>query len=419
VSSPDVVIAGAGFAGLRAARDLTDAGADVVVVEARDRLGGRTWTRRFADSDQQVELGGSWFTPEQLEVPAELERYGLTIREFELPQVVRWGTGGTLRDGLPVPAGQIGELERALVTLAGDARRYRDDTLGSVGSLSCTEYIERLSVPLEVAEFLTAWYVMIGGTHPARGAVADALAAIASHGGTPSTLLSALRYAPVEGWSALARSIGEELDVRLDAPVVAVRQSDGAVSIELGSGAALTAGVVIVALPVNVLPQVEFQPELPARSKAGAGANAGRALKVWVRARGLPPGSLAAGLGHGIHWLYADRLLPDESVLALGFGYQDDDFDPSRRRDVERALAAFWPEATLLDHDFHDWNTDPWSRGTWLTEPAGGAGLVTADSFPPHGRLCFAGADVAPREAGWIEGALISGAEAARWAASV
>jgi monoamine oxidase len=412
----DVVVVGAGFAGLRAARELADAGARVVVLEARDRVGGRAWTRCFAGSDELVELGGSWFTPEQVDAAAELERYGLAARRYELPRVVRWRTGGTLRDGLPVPKEQLGALERALVAITTDARSHAVGELGEVASLSCADYLHRLAVPEEVVEFLAAWYVMIGGTHPERGAVVDALAAIAGHGGLPSALLSALRHAPREGWSTLAQAIAEPLEVRLGGPVIAVRQSSDRVHVQVRSGEVLEGAVTIVALPVNVLPHVGFDPPLPARSAAAAGANAGRAVKVWFRALGLPPASLAAGRGEGVDWLFADRQLPDGTVLALGFGYQDRAFDPTLRTAVERALHAFWPAARLVGHDVHDWNADPWSRGTWVTDAVGSAGLVSSASFPAHGRLLFAGADIAAREAGWIAGALISGADAARWA---
>ena len=57
----DVVVIGGGIAGLTAARDLAHRGYGVVVLEARDRLGGRTWWKRFADSDHHAEVGATWF----------------------------------------------------------------------------------------------------------------------------------------------------------------------------------------------------------------------------------------------------------------------------------------------------------------------------------------------------------------------
>ncbi len=159
-----------------------------------------------------------------------------------------------------------------------------------------------------------------------------------------------------------------------------------------------------------------MRPPLPAATAEALGSNAGRAHKVWLRARGVPAGVLAAGRGEGLHWLYADRALDDGDVLLLGFGYEDPAFDPGSGADLERALRAFFPEATLVAHDHHDWIADPFARGTWATAPVGGAGLLTPERFPPHGRIAFATSDVATHEAGWIEGALVAGAAAARWA---
>ncbi len=109
----------------------------------------------------------------------------------------------------------------------------------------------------------------------------------------------------------------------------------------------------------------------------------------------MPPGVLAAGAGEGLHWLYADRVLDDGDVLLLGFGYEDDAFDPAAHDDVERALRRFFPEAGLVAFDHHDWNADPFARGTWATAPVGHAELLTGERFPPHGRVAFATADVA------------------------
>jgi monoamine oxidase len=413
----DAIVVGAGFAGLRAARDLADAGRSALVLEARDRLGGRTWTRPFAGSGPLVEIGGSWFAPEHAEVRSELARYGLALREYGAPSAVRWRTGGELRDALPVPFGELGALDAALAAIAADACALKAGTLGERGSLSCAEYLRELGVPAATRDFLAAWWVMIGGTHPERGAIVDALAAIGSHGG-PSGLLTALRYAPAEGWSALAGRMADraDIDVRLGTEARTIRQDGSGVDVGLADGSILRAARVVLALPVNTLGGLRFEPELPPPTAEALGTNAGRGRKVWMRARGVPAGVLAAGAGEGLQWLYADRVLEDGDVLLIGFGYEDDAFDAGAHADVQRALRSFFPDAELIACDHHDWIADPFSRGTWATATVGRAELLTAGRFPPHGRIAFATSDVAPKEPGWIEGALCAGAAAARWA---
>ena len=185
---------------------------------------------------------------------------------------------------------------------------------------------------------------MIGGTDPERGAVVDALAAIAAHGG-PTGLLTALRHAPVEGWSELAERMAADAGPAgaPGAEVQRVRAGRAGVELALADGTSCRAARAVLALPVNTLPAISFEPALPDATAEALGINAGRAHKVWLRARGVPAGVLAAGAGDGLHWLYADRMLDDGDVLLLGFGYEDPAFDPGSHADVERALHAVLP----------------------------------------------------------------------------
>jgi monoamine oxidase len=412
----DVIVVGGGFAGLRAARDLAQHGKRVILLEARDRVGGRTWTRSFADTTEPVEIGGSWFAPEHVEAPAELRRYSLRTRTWGQPAACRWRTGGELRTGLPVPFGELADLERSLAAIAADAERHRSGTLGERASLSCAAYLDELGVPPSTREFLTAWWVLIGGVHPERGAVVDAIASMAAHGGATG-LLTALRFTPVPGWSALAEAMARSpgVDLRLGTAVETVEQERHRIAVTT-SGSRMAAEVVVLALPVNVLPTLGFHPPLAPATAEAAGSNAGRALKLWLRASGVPADALAAGAGEGLHWLRCDREL-DGDALLIGFGYEDAGFDPASRADVERALRAFFPEGVLVSWDWHDWNRDPFSRGTWATaQPGPDARLLRPDRFPPHERIVFATSDVAESEAGWIEGALVAGAAAAQLA---
>ena len=135
-------------------------------------------------------------------------------------------------------------------------------------------------------------------------------------------------------------------------------------------------------------------------------------------ATGIEPHGIAVGLGPGLNWLYADEER-DGAVHVIGFGWEDERFDMSRREVVERALKAFYPEGDLVDWANHDWIGDPTARGTWLTAPAGRLDLVDPSRLTPVGRVFFAGSDVALDEAGWFEGALRSGAATAEAVAAL
>ncbi len=187
---------------------------------------------------------------------------------------------------------------------------------------------------------------------------------------------------------------------------------DAEVTLHFAGGERHAAPAVILALPLNVLERIAFAPALPDRLGSSFGKNRGRAVKVWLAARGVPPASLAAGRGQGLNLLLADRAVDDEQ-LVVGFGPASGRFDPSDGRHVQAALQAFYPEAELISFDSHDWNADPFARGTWATAPVGDVGALDHSRFAPVGRLAFASSDFAPEAAGWIEGAMAAGEAAA------
>ena len=407
----DVVVVGAGLAGLSAARDLAATGLSVIVLEARDRVGGRGYSAEIRG--RLVELGGSWFTPDQALVRSELERYGQPIRDYPQSLHLRWRTGGVLRHGLPVPWNELAALERALGVVARDAMATGDEA-AATWCLSASDYIESLDPTPAVRDFLTGWWQLMGGAPPERGAISDALSSIAGHGGLTG-LVTCLAHGPANGWSALAAAIAAEDGVRLElrTAVETVEVAGDAVLCRAGDGRTWRSRGLVVAVPINCLPGIRFEPALPDRVAEAAGANAGSALKVVMLARGVAPHGIAVGVGDGLHWWYADDEV-DGLVRITGFGWETEGFDASQRADVERALAAFFPEAELVEHLHHDWIGDRASRGTWLTAPAGRLDLVDPARFRPCRRIAFAGSDVAEDHAGWFEGALTSAAAAVR-----
>ena len=98
-----------------------------------------------------------------------------------------------------------------------------------------------------------------------------------------------------------------------------------------------------------------------------------------------------------------------------GLGRLADPLDPL---EVEAALQVFAPETRVIAVDSHDWISDPFSKGTWLTTPPGWGG-VDNELAAPIGRLAFAGSDIAFEGSGYIEGAIISGREAAQHVAQL
>ena len=93
----DAIVIGGGFAGVAAARELTIAGLDCTLIEARDRLGGRTW---YSDWDgEDIELGGGWVHWHQPHAWAELTRAGQGIGKSAEAELVSWNVAGERRSG--------------------------------------------------------------------------------------------------------------------------------------------------------------------------------------------------------------------------------------------------------------------------------------------------------------------------------
>ena len=409
----DVVVVGAGLAGLRAARDLAEAGQQVLVLEARDRVGGRGWTSTFPGTELPIELGGSWYTVEQTEVIAEVERYGLPVRTFEPLTSTRWLLDGRLRFDAPFDDDDFAshaawarvQADVEAMASGQDLPRFR---------VSLDAYLVEVDATPAVRDLLYGWWSITGGGDPARGCVEALLGAAHDEGAIGD--MGYLRHAPATGWSALATALAATpgVEVRLSTVVTGIEQTGDSVTVSTSDGV-VRARAAVVAVPANVLPDLTFDPPVPERTREGFGASSGRAFKVWLLTRGVPLRSLAFGRGFGVNWLYGDREHGEhgEHTLVVGFGWPVDGFDPDSTADLQRALRAFHPDADLVAHTTHDWIGDPASRSTWVNTPADRPEVLRDDRFPPFGRVAFATSDFAAREAGWFEGALVSGATAA------
>ena len=154
----DVAVVGGGFAGVTAARDLRDAGLRVVLLEARDRLGGRTWYRELPGTGVQAEYGGEWFSREaHPALAAEMERYAIATNPSLRPTSFAWLTANGLLQGDGVPK----RWDRALAALddawadaakrIGSAIEAGDPSALAELDISATDWIRNVDVPEETA----------------------------------------------------------------------------------------------------------------------------------------------------------------------------------------------------------------------------------------------------------------------------
>jgi monoamine oxidase len=413
----DVIVVGAGFAGLIAARDLGQRGATVVVLEARDRIGGRAFFGQFPEAGRSVELGGAWFDASwQTPMREEAGRYGVEIVDATPYQTTRWFTGGELRSGLPVGRWEGGELEKTLfeITLAARSLATASPEELRAHDIPVSAWLQQLHPAPAVRDFIYGWTSLMSGAHPDDHPMLSTLGLIAHHG-SAYAFYADLKHVFARGTSSLARAIAADVPgmIHLDEPVHTIRQTERGIRVEAANRAVEGRGC-ILAVPINTMAQLLLDPPFaPERFHALTQGSACTVTKVWMLATGVPEGMLAAGWNTPFYWLTAEQSV-DEMQLVVAFALQDS-VDTTDLSALQQALRAYAPEARVIAARSHDWVNDPWACGGWMTDPPGWTTTGVPEFIAaPHGRILMAGSDVAPRFAGWIAGAIESGRATAR-----
>ena len=198
----------------------------------------------------------------------------------------------------------------------------------------------------------------------------------------------------------------------LDEPVTQVLRESSHVEIVTGTRRH-RAGACVLALGINQLRNVEFTPWLSdGKSAALAHGHGGRSFKLWIRAEGVPVGTLVTGDGEGLEFAFAERAEGGTTYI-VAFGLMQEGNHPSDPAWVKAQAAKLFPNARVLSHDWHDWLDDPFARGTWVAALAGHEAGYESANWQPEGRVAFASSDYARDQAGWFEGAVIAGEDAA------
>ncbi|MDI2126527.1 flavin monoamine oxidase family protein [Yinghuangia seranimata] len=423
----DVIVAGAGLAGLVAARDLAERGLSVAVFEARERVGGRTWSRVFPDTGTTVDLGAEWVEPtHHAAIMAEYGRYGVELlpaRAVDRDRI--WLLGDETRTGdLPLDGPDRAAFDTFMAALVDEAASLAGRPAFTTPPDVEVPFADRLAgLPPRAAQVLSVFATSVMGALPTEVSVAGLLDDMAGLGDPdPSDDEDADGFAGssqrrVEGGTGtLADRIAADFGARLflGAPVAAVAQDADGVTVTLADGTAHRARGLVAAVPVNTLADIAFSPVLPQDVEALAQQkHTGRAVKAIARVSGVP-GDLALSMwppvltgAIGIGAAQADS----DDALVICFGLPET-LDPAAPDALTAQLRRAHPEARVVDVLCHDWNADPHARGTWFAPKPGQWPLLAAFQ-EPHGRVVFAGSDISPTSLGYMDGAVVSGRAAA------
>ena len=390
----DVIVVGGGFAGVTAARECALRGQRTLLLEARDRLGGRTWSTAW--NGFQVEYGGAWVHWHQPHTFSELTRAGLSVAVSDNTGRAHWHVGaerrkGTIqerdaiarrgwdrfvegvRDALPQPhapltalselarfdrltiADRIGELdldEEERDVLAAELESVAHGPLTEAGAVSILRWHALSGYSLELAQFTGGRVTIDGGTGALLAAIADAAV----------------------------------FDRRLATPVAAVARDGGDVEVHTRAGREGR----------NSIPPSAF--------------NATATIAA--------PATNTSRFRHPFGYLSSEILRDDGTQLMIGFGGDAERCDPADLAAVQASLDETLPGYEVLDATAHDWLADEFSRGTWAIHRPGWYEHHHAAMRRPEGNLLLAGSDLANGWAGFIDGAIESGLQAGAWAAA-
>ena len=424
----DVVVIGGGFAGVTAAREAAQRGRRVLLIEARDRLGGRTWSADWGG--RQIEYGGAWVHWHQPHTFSEITRAGLRLTLGPDAQRAHWHVGAERREGTIAQRDAIAQrgwdqfvdgVREALP--APHAPLAAADRLAVFDRLSIADRLAQLTLSDEERDVLTAELESL-----AHAPLADAGA------------VSVLRWHALSGYSlrltqetggrvtidagtgALLRAIADAapFERRVNTPVAVIRRDAGGVDVHTRGGGGARAAVAIVAVPINALGAIRFEPPLPEDKQAAiALGQASRGIKIMLRVRGERLMQNAIRPGHPFGYLDSEELDGDGTQLMIGFGPDAARCDAGDLPAVQRQLDAILPGYELLDATAHDWLADEYARGTWAIHRPGWYEHHHAALQRPEGRVLLAGSDLADGWAGFIDGAIESGLRAGARAADL
>ncbi|ORW32146.1 monoamine oxidase [Mycobacterium paraense] len=442
MSDVDYCVVGAGFAGLTAALRLKQAGRSVALLEARDRIGGRTFTVT-RDDGSWIDRGGAWIGPGQDRIYAMMDEFGVPEykqhNDGDAMMIVdgkKHRYGGTIPWSMsPWAVTNLGiglmSIEKMCKTIPREAP-WEAKRAAEWDRISLGEWIENNTMSKAAREMLD---MAMAGVYTSAGSETSLLWALTQmgSGGGPTFVISGKGGAqdarPVGGMGAVYRSIATELGdaLHLSRPVRQITQDGDGVTVA-ADGLTVRAQRAIVAIPLAIASSIVYEPMLPVdRALLHQRMPGGAVIKISIiydepfwRADGLCGQSAAPGSPATLTIDACTNTADPGIMCVITEG-------PAARRltrmdEADRKAAVI---GELLDRfgakanaplEFHEqnWTTERYSGGGMISHAP--TGVLTEFGYTlrePCGRVHWAGTESSAVMCGWIDGAIRSGERAA------
>jgi monoamine oxidase len=437
VSRVDVVIVGAGFAGLSAAERLVSMGLTVTVLEGRDRVGGRSFTGEIAGV--KVDLGATWVAKRHTAMRDLAARMGCaTTRQFSEGRNVLWMAGrrqtykGTIPKLSPAALVNMARVQLALDKLARtidlDAP-WKSPRAAEFDAISLEEWLDRKGARSTTRAFMTIVTKVEFGCQPSDVSLLHVLRTIRAFGGFDHMLdneggMQEERY--VETTQEVALRLAERLGDRVvtDAPVRRISQDGNGVTVATDS-AQIEARYALVTTATEHRSGIEFEPAVSEEAEGLARSwGLGKLSKAFVaydkpfwRTSGLFGQALT---DTGSVFITYD-VSPDPAGPGIMMVFCDprlfDTHPPEVRRDLvlQQLIDLYGSHAANpIDYLDHCWNLDSFAAGGPNPVVAPYAAMRYGRALTePHGRVHWAGAETAGEWTGCMNGAVLTGQRAA------
>ncbi|NGM70394.1 FAD-dependent oxidoreductase [Natronolimnobius sp. AArcel1] len=429
----DVGIVGAGLAGLTAARELTDMGLEVVVLEARERVGGRTAAGSLSTGDE-IDRGAEWIGAEHERVLGLVEEFNLELCEQYDSGTDRIGAIGELFDHEnrfqalpPESAAELREALEQIETLRRDVPHQGPDS--DKWDATTLESWKRETMETEAAReafdaFVRAEYTV----EPSQISLLYLLDTVDAAGGfgmNADSVSAAEEYRLVGSTQQLARGLADDLveAIRLSEPVRRIDRRGGDVTISSDDGRYAVSDA-IIAIPPPLIGRIDHEPPLPARRQGLIQRMPmGSIIKCFAayeepfwRDDGYSGSVLSADgvvteIADGTHSKTDRGLLVGFIAGANALEWGDRPTAERRERVLEDFSRYFGPRANEpVTYTDEVWSKTQWSTGGYNAAMTPGTLTTCGDVLrEPVGRVHWAGSETALEWRGFMEGAISSG----------